>query len=1316
MQMASNYSKKYRVISVDTIRIIACLVSILIINSSYSFAFSDVIYSGENHTYEARSQDNETFFDDNYTFYWLASDGFSTLYSGRFFKWTAPIVYETKNVTIAAYVTNSINDCMCVGKSEIDLTILPRPEGEVSLEKFLESNQDDISIDDVITYRIRITNIGKSKIVFLPLLDDYPEEFLKPVSSDRSWDEDSLSALTWNNLLNSPLDPGQSISVKINFRALAATNQMVTNLAKVIGARDENEDELEPKTSDSIITGIRAQCLPFGPTTCCFGSTMIFSAPSWQEDDKWIALNSSNNKPVGGFDDISGPVVAWTAPAEGNFTISYNNLICSQQIAINQCQKPPGQIRLENRLENSQNNIKIGDLINYSITATNTGQAKIVSLQLVDDYSEKFTKPANSDRPWDDDDQSELTWNNLISSPLKQGQSASVSISFEAIDSTDKIAANIARISAKDEFGNDLGMQTPENTISAIHPNCPDIGPTTGCNGVPVIFSAPTWQDGNEWIALDAEGRPVGGFSDTNKAVVTWTPPKPGIFTISYNKMLCKRYILIKEPSLIISKKATEEIYSPQDTVKYTISYGNNFDLDANDVTVYDVLPDVEYINSTPNPDYINNNILIWQIGTLKPRTNGSIELFARIKERPEIRFEEHQLVSGEGYMYSNKRLSTSIKPQSLRNYANITAFYGKEFNSSTSTILVQEASGTEIKTVGHGSGTYFKEGDSQLSSKNRSIRTVSRLSEEYAASSSALPHGRSINYSSKWSEMQIAKNRETGATLKEHILYATRINRSSSLILDKNGSTLASEMSFEGAGHLGLLKMPTNNSSLKETPIYESQEDYLGRFDTNTKFDEYGKNVLLIERASGKGSVSSERRIGKNQRSYHSGTGTYQTEDQIQTQTRYMAKHINASYGPMNYTYTPEVRVDLSRKWKEGMWSKSGTLNAKGSGSPIPASFVSEEFTQADYLNKNTVSKGLGEMKTEADFSGKARFYVVEIESNDSENSLALYDEYMGRYKISRDIQIGGAARFDEPHLSIATTGKPATTGSTLIDYVITVTNDGNRALGPIYITDIFPPYAEYVYSSLRPTELNRSYAQWTLINLGIGAVSTLELKLNMTEYTDSLVNRVKAMGGYNDQWIEAENFSAIDLNWQSCCPPQLFAAKTAQINPKDPMLVHYSIILKNREKYTMTASIRDQLPGKMMFQNSSLVPSDHSSGEVLWNIIDLKPGETRTIDYAVKALQSGVFVNQAHIEAHSIDGADYASADVASRIEIAGPDGSYPASTWEPPACFDLNCIEQGPTDEWMPCNACGAVEPQALIDCSSCVPSAESNSDIP
>jgi large repetitive protein len=375
-------------------------------------------------------------------------------------------------------------------------------------------------------------------------------------------------------------------------------------------------------------------------------------------------------------------------------------------------------------------------------------------------------------------------------------------------------------------------------------------------------------------------------------------------------------------------------------------------------------------------------------------------------------------------------------------------------------------------------------------------------------------------------------------------------------------------------------------------------------------------------------------------------------------------------------------------------------------------------EFSQADYLKKNTIVRGLNEMKTEAEFSGTAQFEVIKrgAAANQSKEDVSLYEEYTGRYKLARNIEIAGVAKFDEPHLSVSKVGKTEPAGGTFIDYTITVVNDGNRALGPIYVLDLFPPGTQYVHSSLRPSEQNGSYARWTLVSLGIGASTTIDLKLNMTEDVDNLVNRVQATGSYDGQWIKAENYSAIQFNWLSCCPPQIWAAKTAYVAPKDSTMVHYSIAVRNREKYVMAVSIIDQLPGGMMFQNSSLMPADHSSDWVSWNIIDLRPGETRIIDYLAKAMYNGAFVNRAHIEAHAVDGPDVVAADVAARVEIGtGPGRS--SSSWQPPACFGLNCTSGGTKDEWIPCDACGTAEPEPpVISCSSCAADADDGYDIP
>ena len=75
--------------------------------------------------------------------------------------------------------------------------------------------------------------------------------------------------------------------------------------------------------------------------------------------------------------------------------------------------------------------------------------------------------------------------------------------------------------------------------------------------------------------------------------------------------------------------------------------------------------------------------------------------------------------------------------------------------------------------------------------SKDKTIQMKTSLKERYRASSFSLPRGSSINYDSKWSEVQSAKNRVTGASMIERYMYASRIDRNSTLSLDKNGSTL---------------------------------------------------------------------------------------------------------------------------------------------------------------------------------------------------------------------------------------------------------------------------------------------------------------------------------------------------------------------------------------------------------------------------------------------------------------------------------------------------------------------------------------------
>ena len=779
--------------------------------------------------------------------------------------------------------------------------------------------------------------------------------------------------------------------------------------------------------------------------------------------------------------------------------------------------------------------------------------------------------------------------------------------------------------------------------------------------------------------------------------------------------------------SLWVHKTAEKQAYSQGEVVNYTITYGNDEQkpVDFNNVVIEDDLPDLnytEYLSASPQPSSINGNVLIWNIGKLSHGQSGTIQLYVKIKENcSEMSYKSSGSVSGEGFANIRQNLDTAQNPDHLTNYVKIYDTILGELHSASVTIQLADALGTAVNIRGHGSGSYTREDQTQLIEKNRSIQVKTSLSESYHPTSFALPLGRSIKYNSKWSEAQTGKNRITGATLSEVYMYANRIKRDSTINLDKNGSTLSSETSFEGAGHIDVVKKANESSSPKETPIYESHEDYLGSFKVNTYVDEYGKNVVSNRSVIGTGMTASDKRITKSQRSYESGTGAYQVEDRMETQTNYMAKDINVSYAPVSYAYTPNLKVNLSKKWEDGMWSKSSAFNPKGSDSNEPASFIGEEFSGADYLKKNTTAKGLNEMDAEAEFSGKAEFKVMKDSNSNESDEVNLYDLYIGKYKISRKTTITGVAKYDEPHLTISKEGKVEPAGGRYVSYVIIVTNDGNQALEPVYVLDLFPPGTEFVSSSLRPTELASNYSRWTLTNLGIGSSSEIDLKLKMTEGTGSLVNQVQTNGGYNNNtWVSAENYSALRKGWLSYSLTQLLAAKEAYVDPKDPMLVHYRIFLKNRLNDTMAASVTDQLPGEMEFINSTVVPAYHEPDKIIWNIIDLKPGENVTIDYLARAIQRGTFVNQAHIDASYLHGEDSVSTDITASVDIGAGTYSSSISGWQPPSCFGLNCTEQGSADEWMPCDSCGESEPEPIggsqpldSSCPSCVPSTESDS---
>ncbi|WP_048144495.1 DUF7507 domain-containing protein [Methanothrix harundinacea] len=737
--------------------------------------------------------------------------------------------------------------------------------------------------------------------------------------------------------------------------------------------------------------------------------------------------------------------------------------------------------------------------------------------------------------------------------------------------------------------------------------------------------------------------------------------------------------------NLTITKVADKCEVQECDEVTYTITVCNHGGLPEENVTVWDVFyGDVEILSITPAPDPDRK----WHFGTLQPGECVVIKIKIKVPERQDFEFGMEQGVSGEGFVKVANDYSTSFQAYFIKNCAFVTSdFYTKPL-SACATIRVGEDLGTRLSTREYGSGLFDAEERVAVFTKNKSIEWEEDVSATYKPTNLTLYNNRTIAYDSAWVKKARAKNYVTGTTMTETYHDATWLDRESRMFLDKNESVMEVDSSFDGRGHVGFLKMPTNRSSPQTTPLIEVREDYVGSFKVVQKIDEYGKGVSYEKAASGGGLVVGDRRIGGSQRSYESGSGAYDSEEVIETYTNYIAKDISLVYAPTTTRLTDDVWINSSMKWKEGLYSR------------VPArSYIGEEYTGVTELDKETVARGLNEMETSADFSGQARYRAVFADPNDTKRPFVEFDEvYAGDYSIERRVLLTGTSKYDRPHLNVTKTldgiveekdkcdGDNCSKTKYIATYTIRIENDGNAALGPIYVKDLFPPGAVFVESSLRPSDITDSYANWTPTHIAIGGVVEIVVKLDVTKYYPSeLVNRVEVCGGYNGEVVCFGNTSALEVNWLTCCLNETVSVvKSCEVDGADGMVVLYRIDIENRADVTRVARVTDHLPEGMTFLDSSTPVASYDGVEVVWNLIDIGPFETRTIELSARASAPGRYTNVVIVDPRSVDGPVVQPVTASCVVEVGSLEECGPTSCeiWSPPN-WDLQHIGYEPAE---------------------------------
>jgi uncharacterized repeat protein (TIGR01451 family) len=431
--------------------------------------------------------------------------------------------------------------------------------------------------------------------------------------------------------------------------------------------------------------------------------------------------------------------------------------------------------------------------------------------------------------------------------------------------------------------------------------------------------------------------------------------------------------------------------------------------------------------------------------------------------------------------------------------------------------ILAEEGTGLSLRE--HGCGDYEDLEDLRFLTTNKSIRLQRSLKASYHPATLLLPGSSSQTVSSLWHEVARAKNGITNTSFEESYRYSRALESEGLYDLDENQSKMRIKSGFQGLAHLGTLKQPVNATKQGEDII--SVEDYAGSFQLEESIHDLGQGLMMDRSVSGRGYVAKDM-MGRGQRSYESGTGSYRLEELGDTFSGFMTKDLEASHHSLSHKVTPRTFLNVSQKWSEGMRLSS------------PSSLIAEEYSSASRLKMKAVAASPRELKSEANFSGTAKLRT--LVGKNGTIAVDRDETLMGDYELKRRIILSAAAKYDRPHLYLRKDGRQV---GDVAAYTITITNDGNATIGPLFLQDLFPTGARFLNATLRPNQIDGNCSNWTLLHLSIGDTLRICINLDVERCGDDIINRARLVGNCSLGQVFAQNQSVLGRGYLGCCQP---------------------------------------------------------------------------------------------------------------------------------------------------------------------------------
>jgi hypothetical protein len=301
----------------------------------------------------------------------------------------------------------------------------------------------------------------------------------------------------------------------------------------------------------------------------------------------------------------------------------------------------------------------------------------------------------------------------------------------------------------------------------------------------------------------------------------------------------------------------------------------------------------------------------------------------------------------------------------------------------------------------------------------------------------------------------------------------------------------------------------------------------------------------------------------------------------------------------------------------------------------------------------------------------------------------------------VARKVSIVQLPKYDKPHVTVTKQLYIDPANCKVADYNIILTNDGNTALGPVFIRDTFPTGTSFLGSSRPPIELTTRIANWSIENLYPGEIEQIRLRLKIEKEVDKLTNRVRATAYYlasNKLSRTTSNYnSTVLLDKNICRPGKLSVATTSTLDKKGTGIIRFRSTVENLAEYNVSVNLTSYLPEGASFLNSTPKTKTIGDGNVTWSF-KLATGKKRSITYYVQYNESGLIESRAVAHAVSAEGYENLTAETIASVLIP-----------EPKAIYVDRII-----DDWLPEDlsepllpACGSDDGQCLL-----VPSEDTN----